>query len=443
MPNWKKIITSGSSATLNSLYVTGSVGIGVQSPAYKLDISGSLRVVGDILQSNDVTSYINPVYTNALVNFYGSEQNYNGGGNLAFDVGGLGAIVSSNQNSIVVSGDVLGTLQWDLAALPLSFTTALMQDNVNSVVLSSDQITFPIEFNNSTYDSRADQTTIYYSTPVASVYYSSTVDHGTVVLSSSLYLPNLTSQQNTNIVSVDSTGKLYKSSPLAGGSSGQIQYNASGYLAGTSGLAWDPGGPFLTNTGYYVMDFALNSGGGFFGRAPGQILMQMGFNCQGRYGGTLGQLSGNQFFVYNFYDQSGDANNRYYWGFNNDGDCYYGPTNSIYSVRIQQPRPSNVPLTVLGRSNQTANLFEVSKDGEATGATLMVSSSGNIGIGTTTPTQKLDVSGSVKISDVLVLPYQNPLPTGKPTGSIAISGSGATFNGMYLYNGTSWIKLSV
>jgi len=45
MPNWKKLITSGSAATLNSLYITGSVGIGVKSPAYSLDVSGSANIV--------------------------------------------------------------------------------------------------------------------------------------------------------------------------------------------------------------------------------------------------------------------------------------------------------------------------------------------------------------------------------------------------------------
>lgn len=58
-------------------------------------------------------------------------------------------------------------------------------------------------------------------------------------------------------------------------------------------------------------------------------------------------------------------------------------------------------------------------------------------------TGSVDIMGNQTISDVLTLPYQNPLPSNKATGSIAVSGSGATFNGLYLYNGTSWIKLSV
>jgi len=74
------------------------------------------------------------------------------------------------------------------------------------------------------------------------------------------------------------------------------------------------------------------------------------------------------------------------------------------------------------------------------------SASGSTFIGavtSTTDNEKLIVQGAAKITDVLVLPYQNPLPSSKPTGSIATSGSGATFVGLFLYNGTSWVKLSV
>jgi hypothetical protein len=60
-----------------------------------------------------------------------------------------------------------------------------------------------------------------------------------------------------------------------------------------------------------------------------------------------------------------------------------------------------------------------------------------------TPEMIISASGEVTINTVLTLPYQNPLPSGKPIGSIATSGSGATFVGLFLYNGTSWVKLSV
>jgi hypothetical protein len=54
---------------------------------------------------------------------------------------------------------------------------------------------------------------------------------------------------------------------------------------------------------------------------------------------------------------------------------------------------------------------------------------------------QLTVTGSALFSDIIALPFQSPLPSSKPTGSIALSGSGGTFNGMYVYNGTSWVNV--
>jgi hypothetical protein len=53
----------------------------------------------------------------------------------------------------------------------------------------------------------------------------------------------------------------------------------------------------------------------------------------------------------------------------------------------------------------------------------------------------INSTGSVTLSDVLVLPFSNPLPSNRPTGSVAISGSGGTFVGMFVYNGTSWTNV--
>ena len=56
-------------------------------------------------------------------------------------------------------------------------------------------------------------------------------------------------------------------------------------------------------------------------------------------------------------------------------------------------------------------------------------------------TGSLDITGSATIRDVLTLPFYNPLPSNKATGSVALSGSGGTFVGMYVYNGTSWVTV--
>ena len=132
------------------------------------------------------------------------------------------------------------------------------------------------------------------------------------------------------------TTASYALNARAGGTNTQLQYNRSGSLTGVIGLTWETGSSnFLVNNGYYVMDFPINSGGGFLGRGSNNLLFQMGFNAAGQYGGTAGTISGNQFFVYNFQGPGGAAN--YYWGFNNTGDNYWGSSNTRYSVKIQQP----------------------------------------------------------------------------------------------------------
>lgn len=67
------------------------------------------------------------------------------------------------------------------------------------------------------------------------------------------------------------------------------------------------------------------------------------------------------------------------------------------------------------------------------------SAGGRIGINVANPQYEFDVSGSTQISDVLILPPQDPLPSGKPTGSLAVSGSGADCK-IYFFNG-SWNAL--
>jgi hypothetical protein len=70
---------------------------------------------------------------------------------------------------------------------------------------------------------------------------------------------------------------------------------------------------------------------------------------------------------------------------------------------------------------------------------IYVDYSGNVGMGTTTPTSKLHVSGSARIDEVLTLTPLDPLPTGSPTGSFAVSASVPPIP--YFYDGTTWNAL--
>jgi hypothetical protein len=61
---------------------------------------------------------------------------------------------------------------------------------------------------------------------------------------------------------------------------------------------------------------------------------------------------------------------------------------------------------------------------------------GNVGIGTSTPSSSLHISGA---SAVLTLTPQSPLPSGVPTGSFAVSSSSPPKP--YFYDGTTWNAL--
>jgi hypothetical protein len=53
---------------------------------------------------------------------------------------------------------------------------------------------------------------------------------------------------------------------------------------------------------------------------------------------------------------------------------------------------------------------------------------------------EFQVTGSISITNVLTLTPNNPLPSGQPTGSISVSGSGVDCK-PYFYNGTTWTSL--
>jgi len=145
----------------------------------------------------------------------------------------------------------------------------------------------------------------------------------------------------------------------------------------------------------------------------------------------------NQFFLVRDAVNLGYNWSGYSWSTNNSLSIY----SSAGAIRIGTSGNNSLSLTT-----NASDRWQVNTSGH-----FVAGSENAYDIGTSTTgkvrniyvTGSIVTTGSVTINDVLVLPYQNPLPSGKPTGSIATSGSGATFIGLYLYNGTSWVKLSV
>ena len=108
---------------------------------------------------------------------------------------------------------------------------------------------------------------------------------------------------------------------------------------------------------------------------------------------------------------------------NNGFSNSIGTNNIIIGKQITLPNNYNNGVNIGGLifgSGSSVNLSSTS--GSANGA---------VGINQPNPTYSLDVSGSIHLSQALLLQPQVPLPTGT-TGSLAASGSH-----LYFYNGTS------
>ncbi|MDB4232123.1 hypothetical protein N9795_00305 [Candidatus Pelagibacter sp.] len=126
----------------------------------------------------------------------------------------------------------------------------------------------------------------------------------------------------------------------------------------------------------------------------------------------------------------------------------YNRTSSADSVFIHGNGTSN--------SNRSNLIFASGSQFQVTGSLLVTGSNTLIGtktitgsvfisgsktiIGTNTITGSLNITGSTTINNILTLVPTSSLPTGQPTGSFIVSGSGANCK-PYFYNGTTWTAL--
>lgn len=375
-----------SSTQPNAIVISGgSVGIGTSSPTYKLDVVGNSRFTYSSNNPTLTLSGNNTGYSNILL------ENSNSGNTSGFVIRFLNDLGGSNYVGQIAANSTTHTqgsnrfiIESIYSGSSLELGSRGSNVDINTVSPGSGNTRLRV-FNNGNVAIGTNPSDDGYKLDVS----------GT-----SRFTGNLT----TNITDT------------------QIPYSSNGILTGSNKLYWDNTNSYLVNKGYYFLEYPLSSGGGLVSRDQGtsNLLMQMGFNAQGQYGGTLGSTSGSQFFVYNFQEALGGVNN-YYWGFNNTGDNFWGSSNTKYSVRIQQPRTGSVPLSIQGQVAQSANLLTITTTSASTvGDVMTVFPSGNIGIGQTTDaTYKLDVNGTARImSGLTVSAVTDPVKfIGVQTGS--------------------------
>lgn len=217
------------------------------------------------------------------------------------------------------------------------------------------------------------------------------------------------------------------STPGGGNLSVQLN-NANASFTGSQNLVWDTANTFLVNKGYYVIDYATNSGGGLLARSgtPATNSFQIAFNNQARYGGTINQFSGRQLTFYDF--QAGGVT-AYRAGMNEAGDFFIGNSNTDYSAKFQQPTQStNTPLTLKAASGQTADVFKVTNNSDV--AVLYVSASG-----LTSGSFKGNLDGTASFAPILAGP-------GITVNGMQVTASVRTVNGISPTNGNIAVSLA-
>jgi len=392
------------------------------SQKMSLNNNGSLNITGSITSSNGL------LVNNGGITV-GGQSNFDGGIDLfesVLNLSGEGGLININNGELRVTGstNITGSLNINGSSI---ITGSLNVSGSTIVVTGSLRIFSPV----STHEIRGNNSINLISTGGAI---------------------NLTATSGVNINGNLNGGIIYSNDKVRIGSSAtpsrQLEITNSGSLSPTirfnniiTGTIYD-----ISNTGNLFINrggsnsglvIASGSGAGGVVFTTSSITLQSGgeetytttnFGA-GVYTITLNWNGGDDITIYD-----GSTTGSIIW---NQGYATPPVTSStvvtistgFLTFKTDGFTQSDVDLNLITVSSLASNIrVGINKaSGSAINATgLDISGS-------------LLVSGSNTITDVLTLPPVNPLPSGRPTGSLAVSGSGANCK-IYFFNG-SWNAL--
>ena len=397
----------GSASSVQGAYVSGSVGIGTTNPGYLLDIrspvstgqtalyvQGDIRITGDIIGS---ASSINRLYVTGISTFVGFstfndsvivEDNLRVGG------------ISTFKNDVEFSGPSgITSVYWDNSENALKFLDnayaffgfdddlKIYHDGSNSWIRDSGfgDLLIAGSLIKITNSNNTSSSIIADPTGKVELYYNNDKKIETVSTGATVYGTLQSQQLNVSGVSTFTNGSVLVGSTTPTGTASQRLQVAGGvYVSGSVGIGTtNPEKPLHLSTS---------------GATPLIIQRTTTNNSAAEYRNTTSSMF------------AGLISNATGWG--------VGATADLASdAQILITRTGGELL--VGSISTTGT---TSQKLQVTGGAYI---SGSVGIGTTTPTEKLDVNGNVKLTGSIYGPSEliiDPAAVGDNTGSVRIKG---------------------
>lgn len=273
-------------------------------------------------------------------------------------------------------------------------------------------------------------------------------------------------------VATSSLGIVGGGSGSPGGSSGQVQFNSGGTFGGSANFTFDSGNAFLglgTSTpgarlvvvGTTTSDQIVIGGGTPFANSPahfgGNINSYLQVNLQNR---SNGASASSDFIVSS--DIGTDVANYVDLGINSSG--FNDPAFTIAGANEGYLYSQSSSLAIGVSSSSASTSLKFFTGGNlAANERMRIDSTGNIGIGLTSPTEKLSVAGNILIGARTDLAATWTKRSNATAGTITTGGTSsigttsamAVFNGslyvgtskgnsaeVYRFNGSTWTQIS-